>query len=160
MPIVESRIDEIEPQRPGRVRVHEFFKDHTGQEYINRYDVPDTFDTTQHLADQVVARDAHLIKSEKRTVERRVSEGEDPSGITVDHITADQRLVAIVTAFMLGQAQGIMRTAEWLSASVSDAELDNAIGASRRVLVRDRVTGLLALKTDLNADEALRNRDG
>ena len=158
MPIVESRIDKIEPQRPGRVRVHEFFRDHTGQEYINRYDVPDTYDAVQHLADAVVARDAHLTEGEQETVELRVARGEDPAGITVDHITADQRLIAIVTALMRGRPHQIMRAAEWIDDSVTNAQLNSSVGPSRRILVRNRVAGLLALKANLDADEV--RRDG
>ncbi len=164
MPIVESRIDKIEPQRPGRIRVHEFFRDHTGFETTNIYDVPDTFDTAQHLVDAVVARDAHLIESEADLVEMRVLEGEDPALITVGHITPVQRLLAIVTSMMRGRPHEIMPAAVWLDANVSDAELDTAVGAARRVLVRERITGLLAssgprrsLMEALDADEALRD---
>ena len=164
MPIVESRIDKIEPQRPGRIRVHEFFRDQTGLETTNIYDVPEGYDTVQHLADAVVFRDAHLLESEAELVEVRVREGEDPALITVDHITLVQRLLAIVTSMMRGRPHEIIRAVEWLDTNVSDAQLDTAVGAVRRVVVRERISGLLvssgprlALREALAADEALRD---
>ena len=157
MPIIESRIDKIEPQRPGRIRVHEFFRDHTGLETTNIYDVHDGYDTAQHLADAVVFRDAHLLESEAELVESRVLGGENPALITVDHITDNNRLVAIVMAFMAGTAHEIRLTAEYLDTSVSNSDLTRAIGAARRVMVRDRVTSVLDLRAVLDADEALRD---
>ncbi len=164
MPIVESRIDKIEPQRPGRIRVHEFFRDHTGFETTNIYDVPEGYDTAQHLADAVVFRDAHLIESEADIVEERVREGEDPAQIIVVHITLVQRLIAIVMSMMRGRPHEIMPAVVWLDANVSNAELDTAVGAARRVLVRERITGLLvssgprrSLREALDADEVLRD---
>ncbi len=157
MPIIESRIDKIEPQRPGLIRVHEFFRDHTGFETTNIYDVPEGYDTAQHLADAVVFRDANAIESEADTVEARVLEGEDPALITVDHITDNDRLVFIVKAFMLGAAHEIRPTAEYIDTSVSNSDLTRAVGATRRVMVRDRVTSVLDLRAALDADEELRD---
>lgn len=157
MPIVESRIDKTEPQRPGRIRVHEYFRDHTGLEMTNIYDVPESYDTAQHLADAVVFRDAHMIESEAELVEQLVLEGEEPASITTNHITARQKVKAIVLALMRGQAQQVFRAAVWLEANVTDAQLDRAFGVARRIKIRDRITSVLALRIDLEADEALRD---
>ena len=158
MPITESRIDKIEPQRPGCIRVHEFFQDHTGFERTNIYDVPEGFDTAQHLADQVVMRDAFMIEGEADSVEAQVLDGADPAPITTDHITADQKLQAVVAALMSGTAQQIFAAAVWVNDNISNAQLDTAVGSDRRVAVRNRITSVLALRTDLEADEA--QRDG
>ncbi len=157
MPIVESRIDKTEPQRPGRIRVHEYFRDHVGLETTNIYDVPEGFDTAQHLADAVVARDAHAIQSEGEVVEARILDGEDPGLITVDYITAVQKLRAVVMALMRGRAQQSFRAAKWIDDNISDNQLNTVIGSARRIKVRNRVTCLLALRTALEADEALRD---
>ncbi len=159
MPIITSRIDEIEngAPGPGRMRVHEFFEDQTGRIYINRYDVPLGYDTAQQLADQVVFRDTRLLIDEKRNVQLDVKEGADPATITVDHITANEKLASIVNGFMFGVAQDMAVAAAWLNASVSNGELDTAVGTDRRVVVRNRETSVLGLQTDLDADEALRD---
>lgn len=157
MPIVESRIDKTEPQRPGRIRVHEYFRDHTGFETTNIYDVPEGYDTAQHLADQVTARDLGMIADEARRVESRVLEGEEPASITINHITAMQKVKAIILALMKGRAQQIPKAAVWLDANVRDSQLDSAFGVNRRIKIRDRITSVLALRTALKADEDLRD---
>lgn len=157
MPIVESRIDKTEPQRPGRIRVHEYFRDHTGHETTNIYDVPDTYDTAQHLADAVVFRDAHMIESEAELVELLVLEGEEPASISTSHITAAQKVKAIILALMRGRAQQVFKAAMWLDTNVTDAQLDAALGVARRTKIRNRITSVLALKTSLEADEVMRD---
>ena len=157
MPIVESRIDRTDPQRPGRIRVHEYFRDQTGLEATNIYDVPEDYDTAQHLADAVVFRDAHMIESEAELVELRVLEGEEPGSITTDHITATQKVKAIIFALMRGQAQQVFKAATWLDANVTNAQLDMALGQPRRIKIRNRITSVLALRTSLEADEAMRD---
>ncbi len=157
MPIVESRIDKTEPQRPGRIRVHEYFRDHVGLETTNIYDVPDGYDTAQHLADAVVARDAHMIESEAELVEMRVLGGEEPASITTNHIRALQKVKAIILALMRGRAQQAFKAAAWLDANVSDAQLEAALGIPRRIKIRNRITSVLALKTALEADEVMRD---
>lgn len=157
MPIVEFRIDKIELQRPGRIRVHEYFRDHVGLEITNIYDVPDTYDTAQHLADAVVWRDAHMIEAEVELVENRVLEGENPVSILTDHITAQQKVKAIILALMRGQAQQVFKAAVWLDANVTDAQLNAALGVARRIKIRNRITSVLALRTALEADEAMRD---
>jgi len=158
MPIVESRIDKTEPQRPGRIRVHEYFRDHVGLETTNIYDVPEGYDTAQHLADAVVFRDAHMIESEAESVEQLVLDGEEPGSITTNHITAKQKVKAIILALMRGQAQQVFKAATWLDANVTNAQLDAALGVARRTKIRNRITSVLALRTALEADEA--KRDG
>ena len=157
MPIVESRIDKIEPQRPGRIRVHEYFRDHVGLETTNIYDVPDGYDTTQHLINAVAFRNAHMIESEAELVEARVLEGEEPASITINHITAAQKVKAIILALMRGRAQRVFRAAAWLDANVTDAQLDAALGTARRIKIRNRIASVLALKTSLETDEAMRD---
>ena len=157
MPIVESRIDKTEPQQLGRIRVHEYFRDHVGHETTNIYDVSDTYDTAQHLADAVVWRNAHMIKAEAELVEHRVLEGGNPASITTDHITAGQKVKAIILALMRGRAQQVFRAAVWLDANVTDAQLDVALGVARRTKIRDRITSVLALRTALETDEAMRD---
>ncbi len=157
MPIVESRIDKTEPQRPGRIRVHEYFRDHTGLETTNIYDVPEAYDTAQHLADAVVFRDAHMIESEAELVESRVLEGEEPGSVTTNHITAAQKVKAIILALMRGRAQQVFRAAVWLDANVTDAQLDAALGVVRRTKIRNRIASVLALRTALETDEGMRD---
>ncbi len=157
MPIVESRIDKTEPQRPGRIRVHEYFLDHVGLETTNIYDVPDSYDTAQHLADAVVFRDAHMIESEAELVEMRVLDGEEPASIVINHITAAQKVKAIILALMRGRAQQVFQAAAWLDANVSDAQLDAALGEARRIKIRNRIASVFALKVLLEADEGMRD---
>ncbi len=155
MPIVESRIDRIEPQRPGRIRVHEFFRFHTGEETTNIYDVPDTYDTAQHLAVAVVARDAQAIQAEADSIQRRCLDSEDPATFPRDFITIGRFRSAVVKAVLHGRAQWIMPAAEWVDV-LSNGELNAAVGSARRIRVRARVANLLALKAAIDADEALR----
>lgn len=157
MPIVESRIDKTDPQRPGRIRVHEYFRDHTGLEATNIYDVPDNYDTAQHLADAVVFRDAHMIEAEADLVELRVLGGDEPSLIITNHITTHQKARAIIMALMRGTAQQVFRAASWIDANVTDAQLDSRFGVARRIKIRNRIISVLALKTSLEADEAMRD---
>ncbi len=157
MSIVLSRIDKTEPQRPKRIRVHEYFRDHVGFETTNIYDVPEGYDTAQHLADAVVFRDAHMIESEEELVEQLVLNGEEPDLITTNHITEMQKIMAVILALMKGQAQQVFLAAVWMDASVTDRQLDALVGRSRRMLVRDRITSVLDLRTALEADEGMRD---
>ncbi len=155
MPIIESRIDKIEPQRPGRIRVHEFFRDHTGFETTNIYDVPDSYDTAQHLVDAVVARDAQAIEAEAENVQQRSLDSEDPATFPRDHITIGRFRSAVVSAVLNGRAQRIKPAADWVD-GLTNAQLNAAVGADRRVRVRNRVASIQGLEIDLTADEALR----
>lgn len=157
MPITESRIDKIEPQRPGRTRVHEYFRDHTGLETTNIYDVSEGYDMARHLADAVMFRDAHMIESEAELVEMRVLEGAEPASIITNHITVQQKVKAIILALMRGRAQQVFRAAAWLDVNVTDAQLDAVLGVTRRIKIRNRITSVLALKTSLEADEGMRD---
>jgi transcriptional regulator of heat shock response len=157
MPIVEFRIDKIEPQRPGRIRVHEYFRNHVGFETTNIYDVPDNYDTARHLVDAVVFRDGHMIESEASAVEARVLEGEDPNTITINHITVVQKVKAIILALMRGRAQQVFKAAVWLDANVTDAQLNRRFGRLRRIKIRNRIISVLALRTALEADETMRD---
>ena len=158
MPIVESRIDKIEPQRPGRIRVYFFFRDHTGHIESPILDVPEDFDTTQYLVDREIFLNANAIQNEVEIVETQVLAGADPAEISVDHITPKQRLRAIIMGMMRGRPHKIIRAAEWLDANISKTQLAKVIvDATRRARIRSRVAGVLALKTSLEADEVLRD---
>ncbi len=157
MPIVESRIDRIDPQGPGRIRVFEYFRDHTGFETTNIYDVHEGYDTALHLSDAVIFRDAHAIESEAEVVEARVLEDVEPDTITIAHITEDQKLIAIIMALMKGRAQQVFRAAQWIDDNISNGQLNALVGSDRARLILDRITGLLALRTDLETDEGLRD---
>lgn len=157
MPIVESRIDEIEPQRPGRQRVHFYFREHTGREHVQRIDVPVGYDTADHIVRHTATMNTGMIKSERERIQEHISDGDDPATITTDHITAKQKLMAITLGFMHTRAQKAVITAEWLRDNISDSQLNTAIGAQRRQKVRQRQTSVLALKVNLQADEGMRD---
>lgn len=157
MPIVESRVTLIEPKSRDRQRVHFYFRDHTGHEETPRLDVPVDYDTAAHLTRYTAFLNANIVRREKQAVRGRVLEGENPAAISVDHINAAQKLRAVTKGFMQARAQEAIVVAEWLRDNAKDAELDAVVGATRRVKIRQRQSGVISLKGAIQADEVLRD---
>ncbi len=164
MSIVSTRIGRNDKQGDDNWTVFEYFTDHLKVEHVRpMIFVPDAeggVNAKAVMEARVPAMNAKLRKWERRRVERGVKEGIDPAIVVADilargHLTRRQTLRPIVQTFMDMEANPrTVRAAEWIRDNVTNAVLDTDFNQATRDRIRTRITDLIAMKADLEADEA------
>lgn len=155
MTIISSQITHNQDRGNGSRSVHETHTDHVGVVHDHRYHAALDFDADAALSGNAVKMAQSLIDGEKERVFAEVEAGADPADITVDHITNKQALRQIVRAAMNMDAEAVIKAAEFID-TLTDAQLDNVFDPTIRIRIRNRVTGILDLKSSLVADTTKR----
>jgi hypothetical protein len=155
MPIVSSQIVRNHNRGNGSLSVHEQHTDHLGKVHEHRYHCPLDYDVDTALVDWVATLEASLIEQEKDSIFTSVSEGTDPSTITVKHIPNLQKAKQVLKALMFGEAKDVIKAAEFVS-SFSDAQIENHFTETQRIRIRARQDYVLNNQAIIEADDTLR----
>ena len=158
MPIDETWIGGDWPQTDGKRHVHEYHRDHTGKVHRRAmHDVPADDDSLAIALARVPEVERGLRDGERDRIESEVEEGADPDIITRDHLTARQAIKPILRAFMRMAPDKAIRAAKFID-GLRNSALDAEVGSAVRQRIRQRVTGILAIETELGGDAARRER--
>ncbi len=155
MPIVSSIITHNQDRGNNSRSVHEEHTDHLGKVHSHRYLTTLDHDVDAALIANAAKMALGIVRRDKGRVRDEVEKGVDPVTITTDHLTAEQRLRQIIMAVMQMQAVDAIRAAEFID-DMTDTDLDRLFDVTIRQRIRTRITGILALKTNLQSDEDLR----
>ena len=158
MSIVSSQIVRNHNRGNDRRIVHEEHTDHTGKIHEHRYHCPLDHDINTALADRIVILEAELVQIEKDFVFDSVSKGADPNLIIINHITNLQKAKQVLKALMFGQAEDVIKAAEFVS-GFSNAQIENHFTITERIRIRARqdyvLTNQVIIETDAMQREEL-----
>jgi len=155
MPIITSFLVSAVEQIDGRISYTEVHTDHLGREYRFSYRVSVGADAQAIMAARAVKLVDRLEDDERQRIARLIETDTDPATIVPDYLTNAEALRVVVKTAMRLPAAEAMVVAEFINSTLSDAQLDAAFGVIIRGRIRVRVASVLALKPDLDADQAL-----
>lgn len=154
MPVVSSVMISATTQADGRVAYTERHTDHLGGRHYFSYRVTTSIDALAVMAARAISLIGTFKDDERSRIAAQIEAGVDPATITPEHLTNAQALrVVVKTAMHLTAAEAIL-TAEFID-TLTNTQLDAVFNVAIRQRIRTRVAGLLALKADLAADQAL-----
>jgi len=137
MPIVDSTFVS-QSILNNRLQVVETHTDHIGTPRKFKYRCPDSWDINARMSARVPRLNDWLIRSEAEDIQFAIEEGADPITIIANHLTNDQKQIAIIKGLMLGEAIKVIPTAILIN-GVSDAKLDSLFNVNKRNKIRARI---------------------
>ena len=153
MPIAFSQIIRTFNKSGGHRAIYEQHTDHLGKIHDHRYQCDLDYNIEQALIDWASGMDARLIEQEKQQVREFISNGGDPSDLSVDYLSSQQTARSVIRGIMsTDDPLIIMPTAEYIDINISDTQLTNWFGASKANRIRTRVNALIANKDFLESD--------
>jgi len=151
MPIVSSSILRV-INKPNGIAVYEQHTDHTGKIHDYRYRTTSDADKDANLAQHAITVFDGFLSNEAERVTQDIKSGNYDS--RSDYLDRIENIRAVVKGAMSLPAEKALVIAA-IGDTVTDAELEQAFDVDTRIKIRDRITSVLSLQSQLEADIAL-----
>lgn len=142
-------------QPNDHVMVYEQHTDHIGEIYSHREYRLVSSNHDVILANHAIGLSARLLIWEKRNFERHLNNGQEPDTFSINHNSQQAMILPLIRVFAsMEDAHKAIFMALWIQANLTSTQIQNVTNIAIKNKVVSRVTRLLSLKIDLEADNA------